>query len=213
MKELPAAVIFQEENEWGYSNIPQNNNDSWYNVDNDWITYTPNYFPVKTTTTTYYRTKFVLPDIYYTNSPTLRVKYRDGLIVYINGIEIFRKNMPLDEEISSETKATKSFDELTESIISIPQPIIYSLGNYIAIEIHKSESSPFLQNDEFSASIQTNERSLYEMVNSFSINITVESTYGYKPTIDRPLSNMLRKEDYCSLKLTKGNTWYYFPMN
>ncbi len=90
-------------------------------------------------TTSYLRHKFDVTDL--TSASSLRgtLLADDGVIIYINGREVFRKNMP-SGLVSSETFATTSVnnsDEITYFPFSIEASSLVEGENVIAVELHQ----------------------------------------------------------------------------
>lgn len=78
----------------------------------------------------------------------LRIKSDTGMICYINGVEMFRKNMP-QGDITPTTMATGGFDtNIYFYLLGIPEAFVTGT-NVIAFELHKydttlTENDPFL---------------------------------------------------------------------
>ena len=99
--------------------------------------------------TTYFRKRFnvsVLPS----EPLTLRVQRDDGVIVYLNGAEVFRDNMPagsVDADTLASAAATGE-DEFELHRISIEAELLVSGSNTLAVEVHlAARSSPDLSFD------------------------------------------------------------------
>ncbi len=79
-------------------------------------------------------------------SPALRLRVLrdDGAVVYLNGQEVFRSNMP-DGVVTAETKALDSAlaeDESTHYYeVNLPADLLLSGGNVVAAEIHQVSST------------------------------------------------------------------------
>ena len=102
--------------------------------------------------TTYFRQKFVVPaHVLYTNL-NLRLNRADGAVVWLNGQELIRANLPAGP-ISFQTYATASVtnDALNtyyQTNLPVPVPFLPVGTNVLAVEIHKfSGSQPDLSFD------------------------------------------------------------------
>jgi hypothetical protein len=70
---------------------------------------------------------------------TLRVRRDDGVIVYLNGVEVFRDNMP-PGEVDSETPALNDVEPDSYLEVTIDNPSLFVAGyNVIAAEVHQSD--------------------------------------------------------------------------
>ena len=89
-------------------------------------------------TTTYFRTTFYVEDRANYTKILANINYDDGVVVYINGSEVLRDNMPTGT-ISSTTFASgvvsneNQFKEFTLSVFDVNNGT-----NYIAVEIHQA---------------------------------------------------------------------------
>jgi hypothetical protein len=92
-------------------------------------------------TTTYFRKSFAIADATLFTSYTLNVKRDDGLVVYVNGAEVSRLNMPLGN-ITSTTFASTAIaglDESTWQPITLSPSSFVTGTNTIAVEIHQAD--------------------------------------------------------------------------
>jgi acid phosphatase type 7 len=99
------------------------------------VSYGPN--SKKKYITTYFRKTISIADISQFNGLTLNIKRDDGAVVYINGTERFRTNMPTGT-ISNTTKASSEAgdDGNTPQTISLSPSFFVSGTNVIAVEVH-----------------------------------------------------------------------------
>lgn len=89
--------------------------------------------------TTYFRKIFYVKNISLYNSLILRLLRDDGAVVYINGKEVFRTNMP-SYDINYKTQAlnpVKGIDETTFQNTIINSKLLKNGKNIIAVEIHQ----------------------------------------------------------------------------
>ncbi len=90
--------------------------------------------------TTYFRRTFLTPNAHQIQGLYARVLRDDGVVVYLNGVEIFRSNMPLGP-VSASTVARTAVggnDENTYYLIPIDASALVSGTNLLAAELHQS---------------------------------------------------------------------------
>ena len=93
--------------------------------------------------TTYFRRAFTVPDPAAFSALTLRLKRDDGAIVYLNGVEVVRSNMPAGPVISS-TLASSGIGGTAETAWNdtLLSPSLLRAGaNVFAVEIHQNDPS------------------------------------------------------------------------
>ncbi|KAK8801999.1 hypothetical protein WA158_006394 [Blastocystis sp. Blastoise] len=131
--------------QWKYSTAVQSDStwtQSTYDV-TSWSTYSSGSFPTTIASTTrYYRTTITLPDLTNFAAFELGINAKEGMIVYINGQELFRRNMA-DGAVLGTTLATN------EDTAYAYRRITHSIKKYlsatnqaaIAVEIHPSTTT------------------------------------------------------------------------
>lgn len=90
--------------------------------------------------TTYFRHTFQVADPTQIASLSLKLLADDGAVIYLNGEEIVRKNLPLGD-INHLTLATLSIgdtDETTFVTYNIPATALLAGDNVLAVEVHQS---------------------------------------------------------------------------
>jgi hypothetical protein len=93
--------------------------------------------------TTYFRKKINIPDLTGITGLELSLIRDDGAVVFVNGKEVYRNNMPSDT-INFETFASLDIDGLSEStyvIATISSNSLVVGENIIAVEIHQQDST------------------------------------------------------------------------
>ena len=93
--------------------------------------------------TTYFRQTFSVADPALVQSLTLKVLRDDGAVVYLNGTEVFRTNMPTGT-IAYNTlapMATADADETTHYTASIDPALLTAGANVLAVEVHQANGS------------------------------------------------------------------------
>jgi hypothetical protein len=91
--------------------------------------------------TTYFRRSFNVATPSAINALALRLVRDDGAVVYLNGTEVFRTNMPAGS-ITSSTPAVSAIggseEKYEAQVIELPPSLLVSGSNAIAVEIHQS---------------------------------------------------------------------------
>ena len=108
--------------EWQYSSTAQTSS-SWTTGELDWTSYAGNY-PAPTTTTRYFRRSIEMTGID-NFGIHVALTINGGAVVYVNGQELTRWNLP-DGEISSSTEATVSTTgkhTYVQLLAAIPTPV------------------------------------------------------------------------------------------
>src|SRR5688500_7472232 len=85
--------------------------------------------------TTYFRRSFSVADAAAYQSAVLRVLRDDGAVVYLNGTEVFRGNMP-GGTIGYRTLASVAIDDSTFHQAGINPALLVTGNNVLAVEIH-----------------------------------------------------------------------------
>src|SRR5207302_1616312 len=104
--------------------------------------------------TTYFRKSFAVADASLVSALTLRVKRDDGAVVYLNGTEVFRTNMPTGT-IGYTTLASAAIEDETFYSSTVSPALLVSGNNEIAVEIHQAAvtSSDISFNFEMTATV------------------------------------------------------------
>ncbi len=92
--------------------------------------------------TYYFRHRFAVEDASSVNALNLRIVRDDGAVVYLNGAEIFRDNMP-DGAITSATTATSAIGGAAEStyvLAELSPDQLVNGENVLAVEVHQNSS-------------------------------------------------------------------------
>lgn len=88
--------------------------------------------------TTYFRNSILLSDVSLFSSYTLNVKRDDGVVVYVNSIEVFRSNLPAGVILYSTLATDASDDGNTPQTIILPAGTLINGTNTIAVEVHQA---------------------------------------------------------------------------
>ncbi|KAK8809860.1 hypothetical protein WA158_000803 [Blastocystis sp. Blastoise] len=139
------SYALPKSSQWKYSTAVQSDStwtQSTYDV-TSWSTYSSGSFPTTIASTTrYYRTTITLPDLTDFATFELGINAKEGMIVYINGQELFRRNMA-DDAVLGTTLATN------EDTAYAYRRITHSIKKYlsatnqavIAVEIHPAATT------------------------------------------------------------------------
>lgn len=90
--------------------------------------------------TTYFRTTFEAADLANLSNLTLNIKRDDGIIVYLNGVEIIRDNMPAGA-VTKDTLALAPAGDDGQAFVafdSLPLHLLSPGSNTLAIEVHQN---------------------------------------------------------------------------
>ncbi len=90
--------------------------------------------------TTWFRHTFTIADATLFDALRLELQRDDGAVVYLNGVEIFRDNLP-SSAVTPTTLATASVggaDETAWNVFTVPATALVTGGNTVAIEVHQS---------------------------------------------------------------------------
>jgi hypothetical protein len=102
--------------------------------------------------TTYFRKAFTVADPSTIDNIKASVLFDDGVVVYINGIEVFRNNMPVGT-ITNTTLALQAIPVENEFIsFTIPVNLLVDGNNVISVEVH--QNSPQSSDVSFDFSLQ-----------------------------------------------------------
>ncbi len=88
--------------------------------------------------TTYFRHTFVLTNAASFVDLTVRVLRDDGAVVYLNGAEIFRDNMPANGPILFTTRASSTVEDNNFYGTNVDLSLLRDGANVLAVEIHQS---------------------------------------------------------------------------
>src|SRR5262249_53081377 len=90
--------------------------------------------------TTYYRRAFTVASKSSVANMTVSIQRDDGAIVYINGVEVFRSNMPAGPITYSTLAATVvgTTDEITFYSQPVDPVVLVDGTNTLAVEIHQA---------------------------------------------------------------------------
>lgn len=91
--------------------------------------------------TTYFRASFDVPDPSIYRSLKLRLLRDDGAVVYVNGQEALRSNMPTGTIGYRTYAAATCSDESTFNEFSLDPRMLVTGKNVVAVEIHQADSS------------------------------------------------------------------------
>jgi hypothetical protein len=94
--------------------------------------------------TAYFRTTFAVPDPSQLTSLTLNLVRDDGAVVYVNGVEVARSNMPAGP-VSGGTLAATGVsvraDEQAVHTVTVPASALVAGTNTVAVEVHQFTGS------------------------------------------------------------------------
>lgn len=90
--------------------------------------------------TTYFRRSFNVADASAYLNATVRLLRDDGAVVYVNGTEVFRSNMP-GGSIGYQTLASAAIDDTTFYSASFSPGLLVNGANVVAVEVHQANGT------------------------------------------------------------------------
>lgn len=93
--------------------------------------------------TSYFRQSFSAPDTQNDISLSARLRSDDGAVVYLNGVEVYRHNLPAGE-IAYQTSALTPIEGENETVaiaFDVPGALLRPGSNVVAIEVHQYTGS------------------------------------------------------------------------
>jgi hypothetical protein len=92
-------------------------------------------------TTTYFRRQFTVANPGSFTNFLLEVLRDDGVVVYLNGTEVFRNNLPTNGSITYLTHANDSVEPDSYLQLTLPAGSLLAGTNIIAAEVHQSDAT------------------------------------------------------------------------
>lgn len=95
--------------------------------------------------TTWFRRAFFVPDARQIQALTASLLRDDGAVVYLNGTEVWRSNLPVDGPITPATLAATAIDGTNENTwltASLNPALLVDGTNLLAVEIHQDSTTP-----------------------------------------------------------------------
>ena len=174
--EIPAVTLVDQRRVWNYLDDGTNQGTEWrdpnfedrvwsagpaplgYGNDNEATLISFGSDPDNKRETTYFRTTFEVADESLVKGLLLRYLMDDGMAVYLNGIEVFRKNLAADAPHDAFATATVSdFNELYYEPVSLDPSALVTGKNTLAVEVHQASltSSDLAFDLELSATVSS----------------------------------------------------------
>ena len=164
--------------------------------------------------TSYYRQSFQITNPADINQLKLRLMRDDGAVVYLNGTEILRSNMP-SGTVSYSTFATTAVggdEESTFFEFTFDNTNLVTGENVLAVEIHQSSGSSSDISFDLSLEATLNQPSLVENIisNSPAIKYTITNDTELLAEFEEIGSGTVPNVINGTLTLTKTNSPYYY---
>ncbi|MEO5947694.1 MAG: Ig-like domain-containing protein, partial [Chitinophagaceae bacterium] len=163
--------------------------------------------------TTYFRKTFTVTNAASFSSFILNIKRDDGAVVYINGTEVFRTNMPTGSiNFTSKASTDASDDGSTPQTISLPAGTCTEGSNVIAVEIHQfSGNNPDISFDleltgpaaDITPPVITN---FSPADNATNISAAANLVLTFNETVQKGVGNILIKEGGTTTQTIDVNT-------
>ncbi|KAK8800579.1 hypothetical protein WA158_006897 [Blastocystis sp. Blastoise] len=183
--------------DWTTSKTNNNNNAIW-------LTSLSSTLPSTNSITQYYKFPFTVSNEMDTKGSAIKFSFtiKGGYILYMNGYELVRVNMPEQVNITSSTYAIKQSDFSISVYVYGTQFGWYKRfnENILAIEVHKIENN--IQNELFDCSIQMilSDNSIRSQDGSVTSDINIYDTSSYNNVnnlFDHSISNMIWSGPRC----------------
>ena len=98
--------------------------------------------------TSYYRCGFTLPTGFTTRSATLSARVDDGAVLFVNGTEVARTNLPSGTVgYGTSASTVDSYDGTRWLSWTIPAALLRAGGNVLAVEVHQNFTTTWVSGD------------------------------------------------------------------
>ncbi len=92
-------------------------------------------------TTAYFRKSFTISNLSSINNILLSAVFDDGIVVYINGVEVGRDNLPTGTLQFSTLATTYAANNAQTTTFTVPKNLLVEGNNIVAVEIHQNSVS------------------------------------------------------------------------
>ena len=142
----PAYSVHPQSTQWNYLVDGTAAPSGWNTLSgapSSWETERPGQFPVASGVTQYYYTKFQITDLTEFSTLDIAVNVKAGVIVYLNGKEIRRYNLPENTEVNADTAATTESSEPFWLVTgeAVQRECLIVGENILAFELHRFEAN------------------------------------------------------------------------
>ena len=142
----PAYSVYPQWTHWSYLVDGTAAPAGWNTLSgapSNWETQRPGQFPAASGVTQYYFTKFQIEDLTEFASMDIAVNVKAGVVVYLNGVEIRRYNLPENTEVKEDTAATGESGEPFLLVIgeAVQRERLVVGENILAFELHRYEAN------------------------------------------------------------------------
>jgi len=139
--------------------------------------------------TTYFRKTFTIDgaDIPTMEDLSAAINFDDGVVVYVNGIEVYRNNMPAGTiDFSTEASVSRTTEGVFETF-TVDKDLLQAGNNVVAIEVH--QSNPSSSDLSFDFEMSTTVNGNVTETTSSSIEITdVADAYTTMEAVFEPVT-------------------------
>lgn len=160
--------------------------------------------------TVYFRSSFDMPNGMSATTVTVSLNCADGAVVYLNGSQIIRHNMPASSQYSTHALSEVTGEEETSYIdYVVSGSSLLTKGNVLAVEVHQAEGSSDLYFDLELSISNAYSSSLLEVMVPNEKNPELSTTYlKARSYNDLEWSSIIEADfttsaDYEGLKLTE----------
>lgn len=206
-----SQIIIEKHSEWKYYNKGDEPSGNWKNINYDDSQWNSGYGEFgygdddETTVLNYggdlnnkyisyyFRKAITINDISVIKNATVNILRDDGAVLYINGIEVFRTNMP-DGEINYYTTTANAEDEISYFTYNIPVELFTNNINIIAVELHQTSNTSSDISFDLELTIATEEQ-----------KSCISNSPVYTPTINQNISLNAKFKEGKKLLITEIN--------
>ena len=95
----------------------------------------------KTNITFYFRQTFDVPDVFAYTNLLVRLQRDDGAVIYLNGVEVFRSNMPTGAVTYAALAMLAHDDGMSLYASPVDHALLSSENNVLAVEVHQNAAT------------------------------------------------------------------------
>lgn len=138
-------------------------------------------------TTSYLRNSFTITNLSAVGNLSCTMKANDGVVIYINGREAYRFNIPTDKQLSDTLHAELDMNSYATRQFTIKKDLLVEGKNVIAVELHSANKSSTIafdiaiqdSNDNLQVLSTSNQESY---TTTFSDSLTLRAKFEQDPS-------------------------------
>ena len=134
--------------------------------------------------TTYFRKTFTVADTIALDQITAQTSFDDGIVVYLNGTEVYRNNMP-SGTVAYPTLAIQALPTENNLVqFTIPKGVLKPGSNVFAVEVHQNAVTSSDLSFEFSARTRRFGSETQEVITQATVNSTANTDLYYEAVFE-----------------------------